>query len=231
MDTPEQTSILLILTSHGDLGGRRATGFYAGEAAEPWALLTDAGHRVDVVTVAPGRPPVDGLDEDDPYQQRFFATVDLDGLPSLADLSADALAGYDAVFLPGGHGTMWDFPGDAVGDAVGTAWRSGAAVAAVCHGPAGLLGAVDAQGRPIVAGRRVAGFTNDEEEAAGLTEVVPFLLADALEAKGATHVPAASFTENVVVDGRLVTGQNPQSARATATALLTVLAPAPTTTS
>lgn len=217
-------TVLMILTSHGDLGGVRPTGFFAGEAAEPWLALTQAGYRVDIATVEPGTPPIDGRDEDDAAQRRFFAAVDLDALPALSDLSDHALAAYRAVFLAGGHGTMWDFPGEAVGRAVAAVWAAGGAVAAVCHGPAGLLGARDAEGRPLVAGRRVTGFSNAEEAAVELTEVVPFLLADALGEQGADYAAGDDFTEHVVVDGRLVTGQNPQSAHAAAHALIDVLA-------
>ena len=109
-DTTDSRRILMLLTSHDDLGGKRKTGFFASEAAEAWLVFTQAGYEVDTVTVQPGRPPIDGLDEDDETQQRFFAAVDLDTLPSLADLDPAQLNGYDAVFLPGGHGTVWDFP-------------------------------------------------------------------------------------------------------------------------
>lgn len=119
---------------------------------------------------------------------------------------------------------MWDFPGQRVGDVLTSIWGRGGAVAAVCHGPAGLLAARDEQGKPLVSGRRVTGFTNEEERAAGVDDVVPFLLADALSDQGADHRGVEQFTEHVVVDGRLVTGQNPQSAHAAAHALLDVLA-------
>lgn len=216
--------ILMILTSHDDLGGRRATGFYASEAAEPWVVLTQAGYAVDVVTTQAGATPVDGRDDADPAQQRFFAAVDLTSARGLADVSAAQLAAYAAVFLPGGHGTMWDFPTRAVGDAVSAIWARGGAVAAVCHGPAGLLAARTEDGAPLVRGRAVTGFSNAEEKAAGVDDVVPFLLADGLTEQGASYAAAADFTEHVVVDGRLVTGQNPQSAHAAAHALLDVLA-------
>lgn len=129
---------------------------------------------------AVGRP-IDGLDEDDETQQRFFAAVDLDNLPSLADLDPAQLNGYDAVFLPGGHGTVWDFPSAEVGQVVSNVWQSGGAVGAVCHGPSGLVAAVDQDGTPIVSGRRVIGFSNAEEHAMELQDVVPYLLADKLE--------------------------------------------------
>lgn len=223
MTTSSAPTVLMILTSHGDLAGRRATGFYAGEAAEPWVLLTEAGYQVDVVTVRPGPPPIDGRNEDDPHQRRFFGAVDLESLPSLADLDSDRLASYVAVFLPGGHGTMWDFPHQDVGSAVSIVWASGGVVASVCHGPAGLLAARDEEGRPLVADRAVTGFSNTEERAAGVDDVVPFLLADAMIEQGGRYTAGADFTEHIVTDGRLITGQNPQSAQAAARALIDVL--------
>ncbi|MBM7503583.1 type 1 glutamine amidotransferase domain-containing protein [Agromyces aurantiacus] len=206
--------VLLVLTSNDDLGGIRKTGYYVGEAAHPWREFTEAGFRVDVASIAGGVPPQDGRDESDEVQNAFFAdpsiAAQLADTPKLADVDASA---YDAVLFVGGHGTMWDFPGDPAVDAVGrTVYERGGVVSAVCHGPSALVGITLADGTPLVSGKRVAAFTNAEEAAVELTDVVPFLLADALEAKGATHVPGADFTEQVVVDERLVTGQNPQSA-------------------
>jgi putative intracellular protease/amidase len=216
----EQHRILIVLTSHGDLGGRRSTGAYAPEAAEPWVVFTQAGCAVDVASVAGGRPPFDGVDLDDADQRSFFEAVDLDEAPALADIPLDR---YDAVFYAGGHGTMWDFPAPAVASSATTVWASGGVVAAVCHGPAALTGALAEDGTPLVAGRRITGFTNDEERAAGVDDVVPFLLADRLAELGGRYEQADSFTQHVVTDGRLVTGQNPQSARAAAKAVLEAL--------
>lgn len=216
MRTPR---ILIVMTSHDDLGGRRPTGAYAPEVAEPWAAFVDDGAHAELASVDGGAPPLDGVDEADPTQARFFASVDLDRVPALADVD---LAGIDAIFFAGGHGTMWDFPSDRVASAASRVWSDGGVVAAVCHGPAALVGARDGDS-PLVAGRRVTGFSNSEERAAGVDDVVPFLLADRLAELGADCQEAASFTEHVVVDGRLVTGQNPQSASGTATAVLELL--------
>ncbi|MEI5583789.1 MULTISPECIES: type 1 glutamine amidotransferase domain-containing protein [unclassified Agromyces] len=206
--------VLLVLTSHDDLGGIRRTGYHAGEAAHPWREFANAGFAVDIASIAGGMPPQVGRDESDAAQNEFFAdasiAAQLADTPKLADVDASR---YDAVLFVGGHGTMWDFPDDAAVNAVGRAvYEQGGVVAAVCHGPAALVGITLGDGTPLVAGKRVAGFTNAEEAAVELTEVVPFLLAEELEAKGATHVPGPDFTEQVVVDERLVTGQNPQSA-------------------
>ncbi|GAA0920244.1 type 1 glutamine amidotransferase domain-containing protein [Nonomuraea longicatena] len=210
--------ILIVLTSHGELGDTgRTTGFYVAEAAHPWQTFTDAGHRVDLVSVQGGRPPQDGTDLNDPAQHRFLETVDLN-TPDPGRIDASL---YDAVFFAGGHGTMWDFPDNpALAALTRTVYESGGVVAAVCHGPAGLVGVTLSDGTPLVAGKRVSAFTDEEEAAVGLTEVVPFLLASRLAELGAEHVPGPDFQPQVVRDGRLVTGQNPASARGVAEQVL-----------
>ena len=218
--------VLLVLTSNDDLGGIRKTGYYVGEAAHPWKEFTEAGFQVDVASIAGGVPPQDGRDESDEVQNAFFAdpsiAAQLADTPKLADVDASQ---YDAVLFVGGHGTMWDFPNDPAVDAVGrTVYERGGVVSAVCHGPSALVGITLGDGTPLVAGKKVAAFTNAEEAAVELTDIVPFLLADELEAKGATHVPGADFTEQVVVDERLVTGQNPQSATRVGREIVALLA-------
>lgn len=222
----KKNRVLLVLTSHGDLGGVRETGYYVGEAAEPWRVFADAGYTVDLASIGGGVPPEDGRDDEDPIQRAFLTdhhvSAQLRDTPALADVAA---SDYDAVFFVGGHGTMWDFPDSPAVASLGRAiYEAGGIVAAVCHGPAALVGITLTDGTPLVQGKRVTSFTNDEEAAVGLTGIVPFLLADALVDKGATHVPAANFTEHVVSDGRLVTGQNPQSAGGVARAVLAALA-------
>lgn len=216
---------LLVLTSHGDLGGVRPTGWFVGEAAHPWERFREAGYDVDVASIAGGVAPQDGLDLDDPVQKAFLEdahiAAQLADTRRLADVDPSA---YDVVLYVGGHGTMWDFPDDPDVARVGRAvFEDGGVVAAVCHGPSALLGITLSDGTSIVAGRRVAGFTNAEEEAVGLTEAVPFLLEDELVKRGATHMPAPDFTDHVVVDGRLVTGQNPQSAGSVGRAVVELL--------
>ncbi|GAA1588699.1 type 1 glutamine amidotransferase domain-containing protein [Kribbella sancticallisti] len=216
------TCVLIALTSHSELGDTgRSTGFYASEAAEPWDVFRTAGFEVELVSVAGGKPPVDGVDEADPVQQRFFEAVDLDHTRTAAELNA---ADYDAIFYAGGHGAMWDFAGAKDLAALAAAiYERGGVVAAVCHGPAALVELRLSDGRYLVDGKNVAAFTNAEEAAVGLTEVVPFLLADELTSRGANHRPAADFTDQVVTDQRLVTGQNPASARSAATAVTALL--------
>lgn len=211
---------LLVLTSHDDLGGVRETGYYVGEAAEPWRVFADAGYVVDLASIDGGVPPEDGRNEDDPIQQAFLndrrIREQLQNTTPLSEVDPDD---YAIVFFVGGHGAMWDFPTSPSVDRVGReVYQNGGVVAAVCHGPAALVNITLSNGEPLIAGKRVAGFTNEEEAAVGLTDTVPFLLADALAAKGAIHFPGPKFTENVITDGRLVTGQNPQSAAGVARA-------------
>ncbi len=221
----ETKRILLVLTSHDDLGGVRPTGYYVGEAAHPWKVFTDAGYQVEVASIDGGVPPEDGRDESDPVQQEFVAdpsiAAQLHATPKLADVDPGR---YDAVLFVGGHGAMWDFPSSPAVDQVGRAiWDRGGVVSAVCHGPAALVNVTLDDGTPLIAGKHVTGFTNGEETAVGLTKAVPFLLADALAAKGATYEPAANWSDHVVVDGRLVTGQNPQSAASVGRAVVEAL--------
>ncbi|MBU8857402.1 type 1 glutamine amidotransferase domain-containing protein [Micromonospora sp. WMMB482] len=213
------TRALIALTSHSELGRTgRSTGYYVGEAAEPWGVFRAAGYDVDLASVAGGEPPVDGRDENDTTQNDFLATAGVTDTPKAADVDPER---YDVILFAGGHGTMWDFPDDPdLARIARSVYERGGVVAAVCHGPAALVNLTLTDGSRLIAGKRVAGFTNSEEAAVGLTDEVPFLLADKLGEAGAQHVPAPDFTEHVVVDGRLVTGQNPQSARAVADAVV-----------
>lgn len=218
-------NILMVLTSHDDLGGVRKTGFYVPEAAHPYWIFKRAGSTVEFVSPRGGRPPLDGFDANDPEQVAFMTDPDVQARLA-ATLTPDRARAedYDAVFYVGGHGTMWDFPGDAtLARLAADVYERGGAVAAVCHGPAGLVNIRLSDGTFLVEGQAVAAFTNAEEEAVGLTDVVPFLLQSALEERGARHVAAPNFWPNVQVSGRLVTGQNPASARPLAEALLRVL--------
>lgn len=219
--------ILLALTSHGQLGDTgRSTGYYLSEAAHPWQVFTAAGYQVDLVSPRGGRPPADGADPGDASQQAFLSDPRIAG--QLADTMTPAdvdPAAYDAIFYAGGHGTMWDFPADAGLAGIARAvYESGGVVAAVCHGPAALVDITLSDGQPLVSGKAVTGFSNGEEAASGLTAIVPFLLQDALEKLGGHYSSAANFEPHVVVDGRLVTGQNPASAAGAAEAVTKVLA-------
>ncbi|MCP3799403.1 type 1 glutamine amidotransferase domain-containing protein [Allokutzneria sp. A3M-2-11 16] len=216
--------VLIALTSHdkfGDTG--KETGYYVPEAAHPWQVFRRAGLQVDYVSVRGGTPPAYGFDADDPAQRLFVEseTERLAVTPAAAEVAA---ADYDAIFYAGGHGTMWDFAVDKDLAVLGRdIYENGGVVAAVCHGPAALVPLTLSDGTLLVAGKDITGFTNSEEEAAGATEIVPFLLQTALEELGARYHVAPDFTENVVRDGRLVTGQNPASATGTAKGVLDAL--------
>lgn len=218
--------ILIALTSHDALGDTgKKTGAYLSEITHAHAVFVAAGFAVDFVSVQGGRVPLDGVDRKDPVNATF-----LDDPSWVAALETTKKPGevrpgdFDAIYYAGGHGTMWDFPRDeTLARTAAAIYEHGGVIGAVCHGPSGLVPIVLSNGEPLVKGKDVAAFTNDEEEAAGLTGVVPFLLADALVARGARHHPAARWAKNVVVSERLVTGQNPASAKGVAEAMRDLL--------
>jgi len=207
--------VLFALTSHGALGDTgKETGFYVPEVAHPAAVFRDAGYDVEYVSVQGGNPPRAGIDPDDPVAARFLADpatiAALETTPTADQVDA---ADYDAIYFAGGHGTMWDFP-DAkeLTNLAAGIYENGGVVAAVCHGPAGLVNLTLSDGSYLVDGKQVSTFTDEEEAAVGLTDVVPFALETTLAERGAQIVRTASFSEHAVADNRLVTGQNPASA-------------------
>lgn len=222
--------VLLVLTSHDQLGNTgEKTGFWLEEFAAPYYVFRDAGAELTVASPKGGQPPIDpksDLPENQtPAMARFKqdrdAQVALSATRKLSDMKSED---FDTVFYPGGHGPMWDLADDPDSIAlIESFYDSGKPVAAICHAPA-VLHRVMYNGEPIVKGKRVAGFTNSEEEAVHLTHVVPFLVEDELKRLGGLYEKAADWESFVVVDGRLVTGQNPASSTAGAKALLEVLA-------
>jgi putative intracellular protease/amidase len=219
--------ILLVLTSHDQLGATgKKTGAYLAEVAHPYQVFTARGFAVDFASPKGGRPPFDGLDQIDAISQRFLDDTAVQARLEHTLRPADVdPAQYAAIVYAGGHGTVWDFPGDAGLAAVARSiYERGGVVAAVCHGPAALVNLTLSDGSYLVAGKEVAAFTNSEETAVGLDQVVPFLLADELVKRGAIHRPAADWQPQVVVSDRLVTGQNPQSATGVAEAVAALLA-------
>ncbi|MEO0513883.1 MAG: type 1 glutamine amidotransferase domain-containing protein [Planctomycetota bacterium] len=221
-------TIAIILTNHAELGDTGvATGFFLSEASHPWRTFTQAGYDVVFASPEGGLAPIDpkSLNRDDPANAAFLdeLPVEDDAMPTetLGDLSSAPLA---AVFVAGGHGTMWDLPDhEPLQRLLAETYEGGGVVAAVCHGPAALVNVKLSDGTFLVAGKEVAGFTNAEEDAVGLTETMPFLLETVLKERGATFVGAGNFQANVVTSGRLVTGQNPASAEGTAEAVLELL--------
>jgi putative intracellular protease/amidase len=225
--TNKSRKALLILTSHTELGTTgRGTGFYYDEMATPYWALVDAGFDVDIASVKGGEAPPDpktlvAPDKRPPMVARFMADAGamekLRTTPKAEDMDGKA---YQCVFLPGGHGTMWDFDTDTIGKIVSDAWAAGAMVGAVCHGPSGLLQAKRPDGEPLVKGLRVNSFTDAETDQIGLVGIEPFLLESRLRDLGAKFECSGNFTSHAVRDGRLVTGQNPQSTEAIAKLLI-----------
>jgi len=221
--------ILMVLTSHDRLGDTgEKTGFWLEEFAAPYYVFTDAGAQVTVASPKGGQPPIDPKSDDPknqtPAQDRFKADKSAQAvLASTKRLDSVSADEFDAVFYPGGHGPLWDLAEDPASiRLIERFYDSGKPVAAVCHAP-GVLRHVKHEGEPLVKGRRVTGFTNSEEEAVKLTKVVPFLVEDELKRLGGRYEKVGDWQSFAIVDGRLVTGQNPASSEATAEALLKLL--------
>ncbi|MEQ5793286.1 type 1 glutamine amidotransferase domain-containing protein [Paracoccus sp. NFXS7] len=218
---------LFILTSHDMLGDTgKPTGFYWEELAAPYWILSDAGWQIELASIKGGKPPADPSSAEgdamtDEVRRLLADEAVMNKLENTTKVEDVEVSGCDIVFLPGGHGTMWDLPNSkALGDLLGRAFDKGAVVGAVCHGPAGLLSARLASGDPLVHGRRVAGFTNSEEDAVGLSDIVPFMLEDQLKAQGGHHQKGPDWQPFAVADGNLVTGQNPASSAEVARLML-----------
>lgn len=218
--------VLIVVTSHAQLGSTgRPTGYWLSEAVHPYRQLVAAGYEVDFLSPQGGKAPVDPASASAEADRRLLDDAALASklAHTLAPDQVNA-ADYAAVVYAGGHGTMWDFPQDAaLARLAADVYERGGVVAAVCHGPAALLEIRLSDGRRLIDGRDVTGFTNEEEAAAGLSGVVPFALETELVARGARFHKAANWSENVVVSGRLVTGQNPASASAVGAAVARLL--------
>lgn len=223
-------NILVILTSHDQLGDTgKKTGFWLEELAAPYYVFKDAG--ADVVLASPqgGQPPLDPKSDEPDAQtddtRRFRADkAAMQALSATKKLSSVRADDFDAVFYPGGHGPLWDLAESAESKAlIETMISAGKPVAAVCHAPGVLRHVKAPDGSPLVKGKRVTGFTNTEEEAVGLTQVVPFLVEDMLKSAGGAYSKGADWQSHVMTDGLLITGQNPASSAAGAKALLQAL--------
>ena len=224
-------NILMVLTSHDQLGDTgKKTGFWLEEFAAPYYTLKNAGANLTVVSPAGGQPPLDPKSDEPDAQteatKRFKADPDaqavLANTGKLADVKA---ADFDAVFYPGGHGPLWDLAEsrDSI-KLIETMIAAGKPVATVCHAPGVLRHVKAPDGSPLVKGKKVTGFTNTEEEAVGLTNVVPFLVEDMLKQNGGEYSKVGDWQSYAITDGILITGQNPASSEAAAEALLKLLA-------
>ncbi len=221
--------ILFVLTSHDELGNTgMKTGFWTEELAAPYYQLSDNGVEITLASPKGGLPPIDPKSEDPDAQTD--ATRRMDNDPVLQEklkhtllLSEVKSGDFDAVFYPGGHGPLWDLAEDGVSrQLIVDFYTSGKPVAFVCHAP-GVLKDVKIDGEYLVKGKNVTGFTNTEEDAVKLTDIVPFLVEDMLKANGGTYSKIEDWSPYAVVDGRLITGQNPASSEKVAEELLKMI--------
>jgi len=222
--------ILMVLTSHDQLGDTgHKTGFWLEEFAAPYYALKDAGAEIVIASPKGGQPPLDPKSDAEDAQsedtRRFKADAEAQGaLATTLKLAEVKAEDFDAVFYPGGHGPLWDLADDPKSIALIEAFASaGKPTGFVCHAPGVLKDVKGGDGQPLVKGRAVTGFTNSEEAAVGLTQVVPFLVEDMLTANGGRYSKGADWGSYVLTDGTLVTGQNPASSREAAEALLGLL--------
>jgi len=223
-------NILIVLTSHDKLGDTgKKTGFWLEEFASPYYTLLDAGVKITLASPKGGQPPLDPTSDTPDFQtastQRFKADEKANAvLANTVKLASVKESDFDAVMYPGGHGPLWDLTNDENSISLIEAFvKADKPVASVCHAPAVLLNAKLPNGDYLVKGKKVTAFTNTEEEAVQLQDIVPFLLEDALKEKGALYSKVDDWNSNVITDGKLITGQNPGSSEAVAKELLKIL--------
>lgn len=220
-----EKKILFVVSSHDKKGNTgESTGYYLGEVTHAWEVLKDQ-YVIDFVSPKGGKPPVDGLDLSDPVNKLFWedktyhTKIDHSLKPSEVNPKD-----YVAIYYAGGHGAMWDFADNVEISKIATAiYENNGVVGAVCHGPAGLVNVKLNNGKYLVDGKKINAFTNEEEAAVKLEKVVPFALETKLIERGAQFEKSGLWQKHVTVDERLVTGQNPQSAKGVGEAMLTEL--------
>jgi putative intracellular protease/amidase len=223
-------NILMVLTSHDQMGDTgHKTGFWLEEFTAPYYVFQDAGARITIASPKGGQPPADPNSETKEaltattrrFQQDAHAREALASTKKLADVNMNE---YDAIFYPGGHGPLWDLANDDTSAALlKTAYEQNKVIGAVCHAPAVFKNVEIKPGQNLVGGRKVTGFSNSEEEAVGLSGIVPFLLEDMLKQKSATYSRGDDWAPYIVVDGKLITGQNPASSEGAAKAVIQAL--------
>ncbi|MGV3547033.1 MAG: type 1 glutamine amidotransferase domain-containing protein [Pedobacter sp.] len=219
--------ILFVVTSHDTKGSTgEKTGYYLGEVSHPWEVLVDAGYEIDFVSPKGGNPPVDGFDLTDPINKKFWEDKYYhQKISNSLKPNEVKPENYVAIFYAGGHGAMWDLPNNtALANIATKIYEQNGIVAAVCHGPAGLLNIKLSNSKYLIAGKKVNGFSNEEEELVKLTQIVPFLLENQMKDRGGIYEKSAPWQNHVTVDGKLITGQNPQSAKAVGEAIKKALA-------
>lgn len=217
--------VLFVVTSHGELGNTgKPTGYYLSEVTHPWSVVSQS-FEIDVVSPKGGKPPVDGFDLSDPVNKKYWEDSawqkKMDNTLSPSQVNP---AAYAAIYYAGGHGAMWDFPDNKGLAAIAeTIYKNGGIVASVCHGPAGLVNLKREDGNFLLAGKNFDCFTNEEETLNGTQNIVPFMLQSVLQERGGNFEGGKPWSDTVVVDGRLVTGQNPMSALSLGKKLVEVL--------
>jgi len=212
----QKMKILFVVTSHATKGSTgEKTGYFLGEVSHPWKVLTAAGYEIDFVSPEGGNPPVDGFDLSDPVNKEFWENGKYhDKISHSMKPSQVHPEEYAAIYYAGGHGAMWDLPENKELAAItAKIYEAKGVVAADCHGPAGLVNIKLSNGQYLIAGKKINGFSNEEEEIVKLTKVVPFLLEDKLKERGGIYEKSGPWQQHVTVDQRLITGQNPQSAK------------------
>ncbi|MDR0620906.1 MAG: type 1 glutamine amidotransferase domain-containing protein [Deltaproteobacteria bacterium] len=227
----EKAKILIVSTAHAELGSTGdGTGVWFEELTTPYYAFRDAGHPVDIVTIGGGKIPIDPKSYDpkgtNPASVERFLKDDsaMAQFGASGVLAKVGLDDYGAIFVPGGHGAMWDLGSDpAVGEALTLGWAKGLILSSVCHGPSCFVNAKETDGRPLVAGKKVNSFSDSEEREMKLEKVVPFLLESKLRELGAIYEKGPDFGPHAVRDGRLVTGQNPASAEPVASLVIAAL--------
>ena len=221
-----EKKILFVVTSHDKKGSTGdSTGYYLSEVSHPWEVLHSAGYEIDFVSPKGGKAPVDGFDLSDPINKKFWENETyrnkIENTMKPSEVTPDD---YVAIHYAGGHGTMWDFSENVqLAQIASQIYENEGVISAVCHGPAGLVNIKLSNGKYLVDGKKVNAFTNEEEKAVGLEDVVPYLLETKLKERGAIFEKSGLWQKHVTVDQRLVTGQNPQSAESVGEATLSEL--------
>lgn len=221
--TAKKKNILFVVTSHGKLGETgKETGYYLSEVTHPWQVLTKAGYTIDFVSPRGGKPPVEGFDLADPVNKEFWDNQTyrdkIENTMKPSEVDPDK---YAAIYFAGGHGTMWDFPDNKELAAITKKiYNNGGVVSAVCHGPAALVNVKLDNGKHLVDGKKINSFTNEEEKAVKKDDIVPFMLETVLIERGAKFEKSGIEEAHVVTSERVVTGQNPQSAKGVGEAIL-----------
>jgi putative intracellular protease/amidase len=224
--TNMKKKILFVVTSHNKKGTTgQSTGYYLSEVSHPWEVLVNAGYDIDFVSPLGGKAPVDGFNLDDAANKHFWENTTyrtkIENTLKPSDIKAEE---YVAIFYAGGHGTMWDFAdNNELAQIAAKIYDANGIIGAVCHGPSALVNIKLNSGKYLVDGKKINAFTNEEEIAVGLEKIVPFMLETKLIERGAKFEKSGLWQEHVTVDERLVTGQNPASAKKVGTELLKLL--------